>query len=67
MALLWCEARCGIMNTNAGCLETSKGTFGARNASAYVRRQGWRIIEDEWVCPVCAALPPAPTTGDTHD
>jgi hypothetical protein len=57
MASLWCEARCDGLSDEAGaigCAETAEGAFGARSAVAAARRQGWKIVRGEWLCPVCA-------------
>ena len=53
MALLWCEARCNLMMCEVGCVQTSNGAFGAINAGKSAKRQGWKIVAGEWVCPRC--------------
>lgn len=55
MALLWCEARCvGLYDDNStNCRETAPGAFGTREAEKMARRDGWRVANDEWICPVC--------------
>jgi len=55
-ALLWCEARCqGIYDHGYtyGCMETSEGAFGAREAAKEARQQGWRVVDGDWLCPCC--------------
>jgi hypothetical protein len=55
MALLWCEARCNLMMCEIGCIQTSEGAFGTTNAAKAAKRQGWKIVNGEWVCPRCHA------------
>lgn len=55
--LMWCEARCqGLYDEDytGGCRETSNGAFGVKNATKSAHGQGWRIVDGDWLCPVCA-------------
>ena len=54
-ARLWCEARCdGLYDREPhGCVQTAEGEFGERRAAAYARKQGWKVVGREWLCPVC--------------
>lgn len=62
---IWMEARCGsvagVTSENwqkpRKCHETAEegGFFKeVRRARRHFLRQGWKIIDDEWWCPVCA-------------
>lgn len=64
---IWMEARCGSVCTNPGpnwrmpldCHQTSEdgGFFSdIRSARQHFLRCGWRIIDGEWWCPVCARV-----------
>jgi hypothetical protein len=65
MPSVWMEARCDNNHADkqpldylarSKCLETSKGMFASRISQMNVslRRQGWKLIDGEWVCSVCA-------------
>lgn len=64
-APLWCEARCdGLYDPGAeSCRETAEGAFGPRAAADSARRQGWRVVRGEWLCPVCLARRAATDVG----
>lgn len=64
---IWMEARCGTVasvtspnwGVPAGCYQTSfDGGFfdNIKDARKHFLAQGWRIIDDEWWCPCCAAI-----------
>lgn len=65
MPLLWTEARCQYIQDHPAtddfgqsiCMETSSGVFARtlRAAVAEIKSQGWRVVNDDWVCPRCAA------------
>lgn len=63
---IWMEARCGsvasVTSPNwqmpSGCHETALdgGFFSSVvRARKHFLAQGWKIIDEEWWCPVCAA------------
>lgn len=55
MSGMWCEARCqGLCDEGqSGCYETAPGAFGVPAAAETARREGWKIVRGEWLCPVC--------------
>lgn len=64
---IWMEARCGTVAsvtspnwvTPPGCHETVfDGLFSTSiwESRTHFEKQGWRIIDDEWWCPVCAKI-----------
>ena len=64
--LIWMEARCcsvaGTVSQNwrtpVNCFETADGGFfdSVAEARKHFQRHGWRIIDGEWWCPVCARI-----------
>lgn len=65
--LIWMEARCGSVASVTSpnwemprdCHQTvNDGLFAASitQARKHFLSQGWRIIDDEWWCPVCARI-----------
>jgi rubredoxin len=54
---LWCEARCHYLydEDTVGCRETANGSFGVKEAIKLAKAEGWRILKNEWCCPVCYA------------
>lgn len=64
---IWMETRCGsvasVTSENwekpKNCHETAfdGGFFSSiSRARMHFEKQGWRIIDDEWWCPVCAKI-----------
>lgn len=64
---VWMEARCASVCSNTGpnwqlppdCHQTARdgGFFNSiTTARKHFHGTGWRIIDGEWWCPVCAAI-----------
>jgi hypothetical protein len=64
---IWMETRCGsvasVTSPNwtmpTACHQTAyEGGFFSdiRRARKHFEKQGWKVIDDEWWCPVCAKI-----------
>jgi len=64
--LIWMEARCASVASVTSenwimpehCHQTADGGFfdNITSARKHFLRSGWKIIDDDWGCPVCAKI-----------